>query len=76
MMSKTTMPDPAETVTITVAGTSAGVRAIKDSLADQHPQLAMLKDIGLRKGHADLELDLPKVGDVTARVVLDVSPSG
>lgn len=63
-------------MTLAIAGTPEELRTAVSSLAQQIPALAPLKDAQIQAGHVDVTLNLPKLGDLTARLTVDVNEHG
>jgi hypothetical protein len=63
-------------MTVSFAGTPAELKQLAAAAAAHVPALAMLKDVELRAGHVDLTLAAPALGEVVARVQVEVTAPG
>lgn len=64
-----------DAIQITIQATPERITAAVQKLAALYPNMAALKDLRLRAGHLDLDVDTP-AGEVQARVELAASPNG
>lgn len=60
----------------TLTGTPAELKQIVGSLVTTIPALAPLKDVELQAGHVDVTLTAPALGEVVARIQIDVTTPG
>jgi hypothetical protein len=63
-------------VTASISGTPDELKALVEALAPALPALEPLRSVELQDGHLDLGLSLPKVGNVVARITVEVTANG